>query len=578
MNLSEPTPSTRLRLCFPMQPRTGSSETLFNEAVDSFAANMLAYSQQADFLPQIRFIHNGLSHPKQNALQKLGKTITVFMKEGDTWTHYHGACIGSGQWKETFLLHCPGATWHQRVMKITLLQWKSLDSSTRDGNYNYEMEKLDVEPQVFRKARDQGVTCQIFGDYIALDQNGLRYHSWLTEEAIPLRNLMTLHCVDHEQVLIGYMYILLKLCEKKHLYIKDCSTANLGVRLINVDASSDSEINEPVVIDGGHLNISSSHEHHRSKTNAVMRALWKLTAGTAPLATKSMENEWKTVSDINQFLQALQVRWFKKPWMTCPSLTAQQMKLALAHRGQQSRDVHDLEGADCEAQHKTISQDVIAGGYKKECPEKSQSQKEPAEAEKETGVHMRSAALYAESKIVQEESKSKGACPKAKCLKAQCSSRIAQKRSASRHQESTPHEKAKPMIVDQRSESDEAVESQKSATAIVSAHQNRHRALPSDWGTPRSKCLRRTPEPWGRSPLARPQTAKRSKHKTHAQGDAMQEMIAAQLDRLPTHGIPSRADLEQAFRETVLANEDSNSEKDIIDAFHWLLQNIDCSR
>ena len=104
-----------------MQLRTGDSKTLFNEAVDSRAANMLALSRQADFSPEIRIFHNGPFQQKQNVLQTLGEIISVVMKEGDASTTYRGVCIGSGRWQETFLLHSEGAAWHERVMKLTRL-------------------------------------------------------------------------------------------------------------------------------------------------------------------------------------------------------------------------------------------------------------------------------------------------------------------------------------------------------------------------------------------------------------------------------------------------------------------------
>ena len=62
------------------------------------------------------------------------------------------------------------------------------------------------------------------------------------------------------------------------------------------------------------------------------------------------------------------------------------------------------------------------------------------------------------------------------------------------------------------------------------------------------------------------------KQETDARDDAMQKVTMVQLNRLPTDGIPSKADLEQAFRETIMANEDRNMENDIVEAFHWLLQ------
>ena len=74
-----------------------------------------------------------------------------------------------------------------------------------------------------------------FGNYIALDQNEVRHHAWITEEAIPLRNLMTLGSVDHEQVLIGYTYVLLKLCVKSQA--KGCAGGGAS-RLTRSSSSS----------------------------------------------------------------------------------------------------------------------------------------------------------------------------------------------------------------------------------------------------------------------------------------------------------------------------------------------------
>ena len=53
---------------------------------------------------------------------------------------------------------------------------------------------------------------------------------------------------------------------------------------------------------------------------------------------------------------------------------------------------------------------------------------------------------------------------------------------------------------------------------------------------------------------------------------AMKEANMARLHLRPEDNIPSRKDLEQAFRDAILGNGDGDHEGDIVEAFQWLQQ------
>ena len=53
---------------------------------------------------------------------------------------------------------------------------------------------------------------------------------------------------------------------------------------------------------------------------------------------------------------------------------------------------------------------------------------------------------------------------------------------------------------------------------------------------------------------------------------ALKEAKMLQLNLQPAAEIPSREDLEQAFKKTIIQNDDRTTEKTIVEAFQWLLQ------
>ena len=87
---------------------------------------------------------------------------------------YHGVCIGSGQWKEVFLLQGAEGTFHNRVLKATKLCWPGFSRT------------LDVEPKVFEKLSRTKKTLKVLLEFIAIDQHKQLFHCWITEWVIPL--------------------------------------------------------------------------------------------------------------------------------------------------------------------------------------------------------------------------------------------------------------------------------------------------------------------------------------------------------------------------------------------------------
>ena len=120
-----------------------------------------------------------------------------------------------------------------------------------------------------------------------------------------------------------------------------------------------------------------------------------------------------------------------------------------------------------------------------------------------------------------------------------------------------------------RKESPESNDSRKDggATSKAAAETERRTKIPQDWGKMR---VRGVPEI--QPPRARPPPPQTLQRQIDARIDAIKEANMALLHLRPEDNIPSRKDLEQAFRDAILGNGDRDHERDIVEAFQWLQQ------
>ena len=80
---------------------------------------------------------------------------------------YYGEYLGHGQSKTVFDLNCPGARFHGKVLKVAKAN--------------------DMEPSVFMKAAQVGLTTSILYNCVGVDaDSGRGFHCWITDRTIPL--------------------------------------------------------------------------------------------------------------------------------------------------------------------------------------------------------------------------------------------------------------------------------------------------------------------------------------------------------------------------------------------------------
>lgn len=154
-------------------------------------------------------------------------------------------------------------------------------------------------------------------------------------------------------------------------------------------------------------------------------------------------------------------------------------------------------------------------------------------------------------------------------------------RSASPEKDSDASQEAKALQTprqaeksDERKESPESNDSRKDggATSKAAAETERRTKIPQDWGKMRVRGISRSIASRSPPPRARPPPPEALRRTLDARIDAIKEANMALLHLRPKDNIPSRKDLEQAFRDAILGNGDRDHEKDIVEAFQWLQQ------
>ena len=124
---------------------------------------------------------------------------------------YYGEYLGHGQSKTVFDLNCPGARFHGKVLKVAKAN--------------------DMEPSVFMKAAQVGLTTSILYNCVGVDaDSGRRFHCWITDRTIPLDEF----CRDDDAIksrcsLAAFCCILRAALYGLHL--SDCHFFNFGVQL-----------------------------------------------------------------------------------------------------------------------------------------------------------------------------------------------------------------------------------------------------------------------------------------------------------------------------------------------------------
>ena len=289
---------------------TSSAKQRCIARIDDASRELLESSFKEGYVPLARLEHTGLARKKGQKC-RLGNSMKVTIR---TYGIYHGTCIGSGKWKEVFLLQgeegrecTQGIEFDNYVLKTTKLHWAGCPRA------------LDVEPRVFRKTAHTEKTLKVFLEFIAIDQDNELHHCWITERLTPLAQLLAapllqLQAVlDVERLAVSLTEIVATLAHEEHIFIKDCKADNFGMRLDGTPGSSSRANQEIVLIDGGHRDIAPEEPHHRKNFNQALSKLWEVTNAFAPITTKAMRSMLKHDVAADDFLNFVKNTWQYNP-------------------------------------------------------------------------------------------------------------------------------------------------------------------------------------------------------------------------------------------------------------------------
>ena len=266
--------------------------------IDDASRELLASVAMDGFVPRAQLVHHG-PLGKKNKNYKMGENVKVTIRSANESAQsetYHGVCIGSGQWKEVFLLQGAEGTFHNQVLKVTKLVWPRCER------------KLDVEPKAFQKLAHTKTTLKVLTEFIAVDQHHELYHCWITEQVIPLGKLLDSNVFDGECLAVDLTFLVASLAHEQQFYTTDCKADNFGIRRDRTLDSTLRSHHEVVLIDGGHSDLSPQEPHCRSRFNRCLKNLWAVTFHFAPKVTEVMRKKLShevTVQDILNELKAM---------------------------------------------------------------------------------------------------------------------------------------------------------------------------------------------------------------------------------------------------------------------------------
>ena len=184
----------------------------------------------------------------------VGIGIRVFMPSLPAMTEYYGEYLGHGHAKTAFELHCPGARFHGKVLKVA--------------------RKNDMETSVFTVASQFGLTTSILYNCEGVDsESGLRYHCWITDRTIPLDEFCRYDGAVKSRCSLAAFCCILRAAQYG-LILSDCHFFNFGVRF--TESATEHDV---VIIDAGSRGIHPDTQLKKRWINTtVMHRFWKACA------------------------------------------------------------------------------------------------------------------------------------------------------------------------------------------------------------------------------------------------------------------------------------------------------------
>ena len=206
---------------------------------------------------------------------------------------YYGEHCGQGQSKTVFDLNCPGARFHGKVLKVAKAN--------------------DMEPSVFMKAAQVGLTTSILYNCVGVDaDSGRCFHCWITDRTIPLDEFCRDDNAIKSRCSLAAFCCLLR-AALYGLHLSDCRFFNFGVRL--TESITEHLV---VIIDAGSRGIHRDTPWKKSKINTtVMHRFWKACAEVSA-TNLEIQNLWKDpyTENIEKCLKIATDSWHSWPFLT----------------------------------------------------------------------------------------------------------------------------------------------------------------------------------------------------------------------------------------------------------------------
>jgi len=204
---------------------------------------------------------------------------------------YYGEYIGHGKSKTAFALHCAGAEFDNKVLKISRAR--------------------DMEPEVFRQACEHGLTTRIWYEGTGEDvDTGCLYHCWMTDATIALDDFTRWQTASKEKCALAAFYCIVRAAQHG-LYLSDCHFYNLGV-VVNENATE----HLVVIIDAGSRGIHPEQKWKKADVNTrVMRKFWKA-CDNIGVPTEALKVMWRAVCSIEACVENAKQQWISQPLLT----------------------------------------------------------------------------------------------------------------------------------------------------------------------------------------------------------------------------------------------------------------------
>ena len=241
-------------------------------------------------LEEIRIQRN---HPRS---PDVGTSVLVSVRPSPREREeYYGEYRGHGQSKTAF----------------ELKSYEVNQSGRFDGKVLKVSREPDMEPSVFRRTSNFGVTTSILYEGVGVDvASGKRFHCWITERTIPLDDLCKYEDIIKTRCSLAAFCCMLRAAQLG-LYLSDCHFFNFGLRV-----TEDPEEHAVVIIDAGSRGISDEPPWIKSEVNVKVMRKFGGHCRKESATNDELEAIWHKHRILEPCLQEAMKLWNAWPYLT----------------------------------------------------------------------------------------------------------------------------------------------------------------------------------------------------------------------------------------------------------------------